>query len=273
MARHHTLLRATLGTMLLPAVGACPAPAHRVRLDPIPMRDAVDIVNHNQSMIRDTLRASGTADGYFTSRNGRRRHFRLDATMFVLGPACFRLDLKKFGDRQLLVGSNAEWYWYYSKQDDAYTCGRRGAEDIRARDLPVHPDQIVDALGLGGIDSGPGPTTLVQRIEADHQQLLLISTDDEGVPVLEKEYWIDRFTPRLVGRVMFRDPSGGVDMQSDLGEYRRLGLQGPWLPHVIRVYWPKSQALLRLDVGKWMIVDEVKADSVQFAVPQGCYAQ
>lgn len=272
MTKHHGLLSSVLAAALLPAVGGCPAPKSRVRLDPIPMRDAVRIINNNQSLIHGTLRASGTADGYFTTPDGHRRSFHLDATLFFLAPSYFRFDLKKFGDRQVLFGCNDERHWYYSKKDDVYLCGG-GAGDDLPTDMPVRPDQIVEALGLSRISDGAIAAGLLQRVEEDNQQLLFVIYDDQGRPVLEKEYWLDRYAPRLVRRIVFRDSDGVVEMQSDLDEYRRLMPGGPWLPHVIRTRWSKSKARIDFRAGRWTAADQVEADSIQFATPPQCHAQ
>ena len=273
MHKHDRRLCVALTALLCPAIGGCPPSTPRFRFEPIPMAAAVRIVNSNQARIRDTLRASGPADGYFTTPKGHRRSFHLDATLLFLAPSCFRFDLKKFGDRQVLFGCNEEQYWYYSKEDDAYLCGLRGVEDDLPPDLPVRPDQIVDALGFGKISESVVATNLLQRVEEDHQQLLFVAHDEDGRPVLEKEYWLDRHVPQLVRRVVFRDSEGVVEMQSQLNEYKRLTPGGPWLPQVILTCWPKSNARIDFHVGRWTTVEQVKADSIQFATPQECHIQ
>ncbi len=237
------------------------------------MASAVSIVNDNQARIHGTLRASGTADGYFTTPNGRRYNYHLDATLFFLAPAYFRFDLKKFGDRQVLFGSNDERYWYYSKEDDTYLCGSHDGEDDLTSDVPVRPDQIIDALGLTSIPADVAAANLLQLVEEDYQQLLFVTRDDQGRPVLQKEYWLDRRAPRLVRRVIFRDSDGVVEMHSELDRYRRLAPGGPWLPHLILADWPKSGSRIHFRVGRWTAVEQVKPDSIQFATPRECDAQ
>src|SRR3972149_5050597 len=80
-------------------------------LDLIPTRDAAQIVNANAAKIKGTLRASGSVDGYFTTPEGRRRNYHVDGTLFYLAPRYFRFDLKSIGDRQILLGSNDQYYW------------------------------------------------------------------------------------------------------------------------------------------------------------------
>ena len=58
-----------------------------------------------------------------------------------LAPRYFRFDLKSFGDRQILLGSNAEHFWFYSKQDDSYYCGHQGSgEDVHQIGVIVYDE-------------------------------------------------------------------------------------------------------------------------------------
>ncbi|GAF91919.1 unnamed protein product, partial [marine sediment metagenome] len=150
-------------------------------------------------------------------------------------------------------------------------CGRHGATEDLPPDIPVRPDQIADALGLGPIaeDCG-GAARPVQRVVDEYQQILCLVHDEWGDLVLEKEYWLDRFEPQLVRRVIFRDAHGVVEMTSRLDQYEPLGPGGPLLPRVMVADWPKTQARMRFRVDKWSPVDQVKPGSIQFATPDEC---
>ncbi|MEE9178222.1 MAG: hypothetical protein V3U46_07305 [Acidimicrobiia bacterium] len=237
------------------------------------MADAVRIVNTNIAEVTGTLRASGPVDGYLTLSDGRRRSYHLDGVLFYLAPTYFRFDLKKLGDRQLLFGSNEEHYWFYSKEEDEYYCGRHGVQEDLPPEMPIRPDRIHHALGLTPIAEGEeiiGRTRLIQRVVDDYQQILLLTNDDAGNTLVEKEYWLDRYAPRLVRRVVFRDADGVVEMESRLNNYRALERNGLWLPHVMVAHWPKEQMFMRLRVGKWKIVDQVGPHGPQFATPMEC---
>lgn len=271
--KHHRFRLAPTFAFPTLVIAGCLSPARPARLDPIGMHDAAAIVNRNIDRISGTLRASGVADGYFTVPDGPRRSYHLDATLFYLAPAYFRLDLKKFGDRQILFGSNDEYYWVYNKEDDAYYCGRHGIPDDLPPDIPVRPGQIVDALGLTPIPpSTPTGDSAgqVQRIVEDYQQILFIEHGEGGGLVLEKEYWLDRFAPRLLRRVVFRDADGVVEMKSDLDEYKPVASGGPLLPRLILAEWPKSDARLRFRARTWTIEQQVGPDGIQFATPREC---
>ncbi len=268
-------------------------PQAPVRLDPLPLRDAAAVVNANTARIEGTLRASGNVDGYVTDANGLKRHFDVDGVLFYLRPRYLRLDLKKFGERQLLLGSNVELYWVYDKQNDEYHCGRHGLDDGEAAAFPIRADQVLDALGLSWIgdraaDPGDGAgaedvpedaagrhragRNYVQRVLEDHQELLFLARDEEGWSFIEKEYWLDRFAPRLIRRVIFRDADGVVEMESLLNDYRPMSPSGPFLPTSMTASWPEKGATMRFRIGKWESHLEVTPDGPQFAPPPQCDA-
>jgi len=243
-------------------------------LEPLPMGDAARIVNDNVAKIGGTLRASGSVDGYFTNPNNERRvSYSLDGTLFHLQPCYVRFDLKKLGERQILFGSNDQSYWFYSKENDSYYCGRRGEDDDVPAEIPVRPDQIVEALGLTAIgdkDPAGGTVRRVQRVEADVQQILFVVLDENGRAVLEKEYWLDRYPPRLVRRVVFRDADGVVTMESFLDDYRPIASGGAMLPHRMAAEWPERGARMRFNVGSWSVEPQVAPGGPQFATPPEC---
>jgi hypothetical protein len=267
--RHPDVFLAGLAPLTLLLCG-CPPQETRKPLAAISMQEAARIVNRNIDSIGGTLRAVGSVDGHFTTEEGARRSFHADGTLFYHEPYFLRFDLKKLGDRQFLFGSNKEWWWVYSKADGKHFCGRQGyPEDVPAN-LPVQPDQILDALGLTYIPEEGWVTGPAQRIVDDFQQILFITLDENDWPVIEKEYWLDRVPPRLVRRVIFRDRSGSVEMESRLGQYKPLERGGPLLPHEMAASWPKSDADMRLSVRQWKLVEEVRPGDIQFATPSEC---
>lgn len=239
------------------------------------MSEAVAVVNANLAKIEGTLRAAGAVDGFFTSPGGGRRSFHLDGTLFYLAPCYLRFDLKTFGDRQMLFGSNKTHYWLYSKEEERYVCGRHDASDELPSDLPMRPDQIVDALGLTPLPThwlGSDGVRRVQRVEEETQQILFLARSNDGRLTLEKEYWLDRFVPQLVRRVLFRGAEGVTEMSSRLDGYRPLTPGGPYLPWEMVADWPTSRAQLRFHVSRWTSVKDVGPISVQFATPKECSA-
>lgn len=249
--------------------------------DPLPIQVAAETINANIRRINATLRAVGSVDGHVTVPDKGRRTYHLDGVLFYLAPQYFRFVLKSFGDTQILIGSNAEHYWCFSKTDEQFVCGRHGREEELPEGIPARPDQLIDALGLtpvpsidghGGTD-GAGdrlPARLVQRVVEASQELLFIVAEPSGTLRIEKEYWIDRYPPHLVRRVVFRDADGVEEMISALDDYRRLGNDGPLVAHLMTAEWPKLGAKMRFDVRQWTTVPQVSAGGVQFATPEEC---
>jgi hypothetical protein len=266
------LIPASAGVLLMSATG-CVSPESVEPFRPLPFSYAARIVNANLERIEGTLRAVGSVDGHVTLEDGRRRSFHLDGTMFYLAPSYLRFDLKKLGETQLLLGSNEEDYWFYSKEGDDYHCGRHGQPDEVLREIPIEPRALIDALGLTPIpraSSDADPSRAVQRISEDHQQILIFVEDVDGRIKLEKEYWLDRYPPQLIGRVVFRDADGAVEMTSRLEDYTRPDAGGPRLPGLMVVDWPKVGTSIRFRIRRWTAVPQVKPSGVQFETPREC---
>ncbi len=247
----------------------CVSPTRPPPFDPIPMHQAVQIVNRNAAGIGGTLKAGGSVDGRFVI-DGRTRNYHVDAVLFYLNPCYVRFEMKKLGNSQFLLGSNDKGYWYRAEENDPLYCGQHGAPEDLPAGIPIRPDQIADALGLSPITGANASGPLVQRIVDEYQQVLFLEHDESGHPMIEKEYWLDRYPPQLIRRVVFRDLNGAVEMESRLDDYRPLTPNGPLLPHAMAATWPKEQTEMWFRVAKWTLVERVTPDSRQFATPQEC---
>lgn len=225
-------------------------------LNPLSKEDAIRLVNDNIAQLNGTVRATGSVDGYFMSPKSQRRfvNYSIDGTLFFMPPYYLRFDLKKLGDRQALFGANESHYWAYTKDDNSFTCGDVGGANP---DLPVRPNQIIEALGMTPISAGvPGAK---MKVQADYQHVVL------G----HKEYWLDRRAPRLIRKVIFRNRDGSVAMTSDLSDYRAMP-GGAFLPHLVNAEWPDRNARLRFDIGRWTMTPDVGPGGPQFATPPEC---
>lgn len=257
---------------LLAATAGCPPRPAPAPFDPLPSEAAIRIVNDNLGRIPTTLNARGRVRGYVTLEGGARRHFNLASHLFYLQPRYLSLDLKDdLAGSQLLFGSNDDHYWYYNKADsDSYWCRRHDRlVEGRDPDIPVRPDDLIEALGLTMVDLSPSParSLRVQRIESQDQQLLFVTCDAEGRPFLEKEYWLSRLPPQLISRVVYRDAMGRVVMESSLSDYRPLEDGGPLLPGSIEVDWPLGEAHMTFTISRWRAIPQVKAAGPQFTPP------
>jgi len=240
-------------------------------LEPLPMKQAIGLVNANTSKADGTVRAIGNVDGSLTLPEGKRRGYSLDGTMFFLSPNYVRFDLKKLGERQFLFGSNNKQYWFFDRDSKDYVCGRHG--DADAENMPIRADQIADALGLrrfaeqGGADSA---ILAQQRVTDEYQVVRVREADSMTGQMLVKEFWLDRRPPRLVRRVVFREADGTPQLESRLSNYKQVGPDGLLLPHEMVANWPKKKAHMRFRVSKWSVMPEVGADGPQFAAPADC---
>lgn len=244
-------------------------------------------MNANIERIPGTLRAVGSVDGKIVDSGGRSRSFHVDGVLFYLAPSNIRFDLKALGARQFLFGSNDSDYWVYSKQEDRFECGRYGDPNMADLDMPVHPRDLIDALGLTPIpvpDAGWGSsmfetsgepvsdrvTACVQRIVEEYQQILFLVRDPLRSATLEKEYWLSRTEPRLVRRVVFRNSDGIVTMSSILDDYRPVPGGTALLPHVMTTQWPQTKGEMRFQVRKWSLQTGIDSKSIQFRTPREC---
>jgi hypothetical protein len=255
------------------ALTGCRSTPQPFPLEPIPMRSAVRIVNDNTARIAGTLRATGFVDGRSTLPDGRSVSYHLDGVLFFLAPRYVRFDLKSFGSRKFLLGSNAEYYWVFDGEANEYRCGRHGEERDLSSEIPIPPDRIVDALGLTPIrldDRAPDHHRLVQRVVEDFQQILFLERSENKDTRLGKEYWLDRYRPRLVRRVIFRDAGGVVELESSLDEYKAISPGGPMLPYEITMRWPGESSHVRFRVGRWELVESVVPESIQYSTPREC---
>ena len=261
----------TAGVALAALVVGCP-PRAPVALEPLPLQQAAGIVNRNLEAIPGTLRATGTVSGHVTTPAGRRVHFTLDGFLIYLGPRCLRFDLKSLAGTEMLFGSNETHYWYYSRRDDeSYYCRRHDpTETLANAGIPLNPAQLIDALGLTPILLAPAvpvEAEPIQRVVAESQQLLFVVTDAEGRRHIEKEYWVERYAPRLVRQVQFRDADGVVIMESRLEGYKLLAEDGPWLPRVVEADWPTSGVQMRFRISRWRALPQVGPEALTFTPP------
>ncbi|MGB0715621.1 MAG: hypothetical protein ACPGXK_07080 [Phycisphaerae bacterium] len=237
----------------------------------LPMDDAIAIVNQNVDRIDGTLRASGVVDGYYEDDKGRRQPFSMDATLFFCSPTCLRLDMKKLFDRKLQVGANLEHYWLDNKLTNEFLCGKHG--DRQTQRLIFQPAQLIEALGLTPIPldlARPGEAGRYQRATDSHQKILFVGESNATGRQLQKEYWIDRTEPRLVGKVVFLTPDGQEALVSELSDYRRVSQSGPWLPHSIKAVWQEPDSEMRFKINQWKSYPNLNCASIQFATPESC---
>jgi hypothetical protein len=229
-----------------------------------PMNEAIGVVNANQRRITTGLKASGGARGFFTDDSGKKRHFDLDARLQVVLPTHMRFVMKSvLGGDELEVGMNDDkWWLVVQRPQDTYIEGRRGDPGVTLSGaVPLRAEQLMESLGLSPLNASGA----AQRIVDNYQQILFVSHAGDRNELV-KEYWLDRYEPWLVRRVVFRDDEGRTLLTSELGAYRRAGGSGVMLPHEVRLTW-SDEAELVFHVRRWESLDTLTGAHRAFVSP------
>ncbi len=209
------------------------------------MSAAVARVEANRRLVVAGLKATGSIRLRFVDEDGKRRHFDLQGKLQVVEQTHLRLAMQTILGRDVVeVGMNdAKWWVWMREPEDHYYEGAPGESELMVRGaLPLRAEQLMESLGLTELPA-VGPA---QRVVDEYQQLLFVSTREDGGQVIEKEYWLDRYAPWLIRRIVFRDEEGRVVLSSELDDYRAVGSGGLQLPHSLRLRWPaESPAPLR----------------------------
>lgn len=252
----------------------CPDGPARTPLHVVPLVQSVAIVNDNLGQAKGGLRASGTVTGKYVSPDGRTHDlgFGMSGELSVIAPLHMRFDIQELGQTQILFGSNSDLYWLYIRPDqDTYRWGQHAnVEQVADSELPLRPDQLIEALGLNELPQTPTDIELlglVQRVEPDWQQMMFVQPGPENQPLLIKEHWLERYDRRLVRQILFRDKLGRVHMHARLDDYRPIRTDGPSLAHRIHVEWPLRRGELNYRISRWQVFDELTTDHAAFTAP------
>lgn len=265
--RHEHAVVGTLGGMVLMLSG-CPPP----KALPVwhTMQDAVAIVEANRALAADGLKAHGSVRGRFADDSGARRHFDLEGRLQLIAPDHMRFVLENaFGGEELQIGMNdAKWWLIAHRPDERYFEGARQHDPDSDQPepigtLPLRPESLIECLGLHPL-SALGPA---HRVVDDYQQLIFVVQTSQEAQFIEKEYWLDRYRPHLIRRIVFRDRHGRVTLSSDLDAYRAVGERGLLLPHRLRLSWPQDDAELTFRIARWREVPTMTTDHPAFVSP------
>lgn len=267
-------VRLVLPLGLIVCAGCPDGPGPRTPLHVVPLSQSVSIVNENLGQVKGGLRASGTVTGKYVSPDGRTHDlgFGMNGELSVIPPLHMRFDIQELGQTQILFGSNSDLYWLYLRPDqDTYRWGEHAnVEQVADSELPLRPDQLIEALGLNGL---PETATdiellgLVQRVEPDWQQMIFVQPGPDGQPLLIKECWLERYDRRLPRQILFRDRLGRVHMHATLDDYAPIRVEGPWMPRRLHVEWPLRRGELNYRISRWQVFDELTTDHPAFTAP------
>jgi len=212
-------------------------------LPPSPtLEQVVQVVNRNAAQIDSfsTTHAAISGPGVPTLRANlafqRPRRFRLRADTAVTGP-------------ELDLGSNDELFWFWGRRNQpsaVYYCRHDQFATSRARQMiPIDPNWLVEALGIGGFDPGlphQGPFAL----PGDRLEVRTIRDTPEGPTTTSTV--IDAAQGWVLEQHVY-DAQGRLVASSVLSGHHRDPLLGATMPTVVKINYPAAGLSLRIDLG------------------------
>jgi hypothetical protein len=202
----------------------------------------VQVVNQNVAQIDSfsTTHAAISGPGVPTLRASlafqRPRRFRLRADTAVTGP-------------ELDLGSNDELFWFWCRRNQppaVYYCHHDQFATSRVRQMiPIDPNWLVEALGIGGFDPGlphQGPFVL----PGDRLEVRTIRDTPEGPTTTSTV--IDAAQGWVLEQHVY-DAQGRLVASSVLSGHHRDPLLSAVMPTVVKINYPAAGLSLRLDLG------------------------
>jgi hypothetical protein len=233
------------------------------------MPQAIDVVNHNNNHISGRLYGAGRwwakmtfADGAFQTADGTfRLHYGRPNRL------CFQA--KGLGGKYFEAGCNEDDCWFWEQlEKDAMTIGTREAMAGAAieRGIPINAEDLMDALGVQLVDTETTGTTGARyRVDTEHHQLLYEQVVGAGQAVITKEYWLSRYQPYLIERVLYRGSDGRVIMTAQLADHEPLIGGGALVAKRVEIEWPQNQCSLKLEFDRSKLYDDL--DKIEFVSP------
>ncbi len=252
--------------MAILLIAACEGPQRT----PIftPMREAVEIVEANRRKMIHGYKAVGTAQGRFRDADGTTRHFDLGLKLQLFAPHHMRLVLQNaLGGDELEVGSNGRKWWILTRRPQEHYYEGWVADDFDVSiggTVPLKPDQLIECMGVSPLDI----RNASQRIDGDFQQILFTAPAADGRNVIEKEYWLDRYEPRLIRRILFRDAEGRVLLSSQIDDHQPVSDSGLKLPRRLVFTWPADDARMTITLRNWKIQKSLSTEHRAFVSPR-----
>lgn len=234
-----------------PAIDSPPAPV--VFSGPPTLEELVNAVNANSAPIRQLQAETATVSlPGFPS---------LKANLYLERPRNLRLRAQLFAP-ELDVGSNAEHFWFWAKQDPRpaiyYARHDQFAQSSLRQQLPIDPVWAMEALGLVTIDpslvvDGPFPAGQ-ERAEI---RVRVPSVEGELTKVYQihaRLGWI--LEQHLVG------PQGQLLASARASNHRYYPLERVSLPQQVEITVPSAQLRLTVQVSNYQI-NGINADPQQ----------
>lgn len=256
-----------LWVVLLIGATGCPPPVssgvNEGSRDPLPPRDTAAIVaairenaaKLNRALWSDTIHVTA----HLIDADGLEHVQNLDGNLLFVQPRRLRMDLRHgLGTPVMQIGSNDEQYWFWIEPElKGMWWGRhRFVGRPCVGRMAVRPDQLVSALGLGGLPVEADGLSGPMRVSGNRSDLLYYWNEGpEGAVMRVRQYRVSRTPPYLVRLVSFLDGFGRKTMIASLDDYAPAWEGGPRVAHSIVVDWP-------LEGGRFTItIDRLRGES------------
>jgi len=133
--------------------------------------------------------------------------------------------------------------------------------------IAVMPHQLASALGLGLPSTDEGLSGPV-RVSGENFDVLQFQRISGKETLIDREYWVERYPPFMVRRIVFRDEYGRDSMQANLDDYRSGWQGGPLVPLRIDVRWPRTDSRLRMEISGVKAMPADKISPKAFTLPK-----
>ena len=265
--------------LLIALAGCCThdgSTLERVPPAKLTLAEVVSLVNANNVPISFGLKGKSAGVSVKWTEDEGDRHLQADATVLVLKPSHMFITLDHgFGTTVMEIGCNEQRYWLWIKQEkDTLWWGKNEHLSKPCSDeMPFRPDQLFEALGVSDLPiDTTGPAGPMPRVSPTRNQLLFVTVAEDGQSYIEKEYWVDRWPPYFIRKVIHRDHEGRVMMHTSLDKYRPVRGdfptgEAPQMAHKIHVEWPIRKATMDLEISHWSRNDRIDVNAIAFEFP------
>ncbi len=264
--------------LLLPLFG-CPPQTGQITDTPPPsvaepreLSEIVQAVNDNAERLTQALWSNSVhVTARFLDRKGKEHIYTFDGSLLFKRPRYLRMDLRHgLGTPVMQVGSNDEFYWCWIEPEmEQMWWGRHVyAGKSCVKSVTVRPEQMVAALGIGGLppvdDDLIGPLRSFGR---EFDILYYAAPDDEHGRRFVRQYYIDRAPPHQIRLIAFLDRFGRKEMTAYLDDYKPAWEGGPWVAHAVSIFWPKDESKFTITMDRAAGRSEDQVSDKAFLLP------
>lgn len=223
--------------------------------EPEEVSTVVDRVNANADRMPDDVMLKSSyveIQAGLIDEDGKETSYEGDGSLYFVKPNYLHLTFKHgLAGRMAEIGSDGERYWLWYKETKKVWWGKyKHLDKPRLRDMPIRPDQLIEALGVTRLPSGFGPLygAWYRVVEARIQHTLhpqyklgYLRRTDEIAAYVERDYSVSQVAPFLVERIVFGDKYGRLSGEATLDALAGVTVKdqvtkgpGPMMPH--RIY-------------------------------------